>query len=330
VKIAILSLIISILVAILSVFQFERYQTLAQGTEHNITKVNEKIRPEFATLESKIALLQQEVHALNQKDAESEWKMFEAYHLTELAAERLNLAYDVKGALYSLDKVNSLITSMNDAKNTKLLEQIHHAQETLGAISIPNMEELWAVVGNLSDKVDTLPLRGQRNFETIKTNDTTDTNDNAANTTTSSLRPQRSNPEMQNPVKQNPAEASPAPSTWKSGFDRTLARLKDLVKIQRHDQPISPLLPEEEQLLAKEHLKLILEQLRWAVLHNDILVYQHSLTNAENWINTYFDTSDQKVKNVSLSLKTLSKLNIKPQLPDLHPLLALFPEAGEK
>lgn len=156
-----------------------------------------------------------------------------------------------------------------------------------------------------------------------KDNETANTNTNLntnTNTNTNTSHTTADNTQSSN--------ISSEPSGIKQALANTWEQFKDLIKIQRHTKPVEPILSQEEQLFAAEHLRLNLEQIRWAILHNNPMLYQTSIQETIVLLHNYFEPSDPQVNRFESTLLSLAKINIKPELPDLQPLVRLFQEQG--
>lgn len=317
-KTAFLSLIISLLVAILSVFQFERYQKLSEELHASLSAFEKKININLSSMnqaQQKQDQLMNEISAkamsvpqnLNAKTQDENFntshalegfRISEAYYLSELAQERLQTTYDVQGARRLLSKAYEDLKSVNNPAYSSIPPMMEKQINALASISLPNVDEIWGTVNTLIEKIDTLPTKGLRLNE------------------------------AQLPSDKKAQSTANEQITWRQALSKAWEDMKDLIKVQRHTKPIEPILPNEEQLLATEHLRLIMEQMRWSILHNNQIVYERSIQEAIQWINTYFETSDTKVKNFEAALNVLAKLNVKPNLPDLTPILELFEQKG--
>jgi uroporphyrin-3 C-methyltransferase len=98
--------------------------------------------------------------------------------------------------------------------------------------------------------------------------------------------------------------------------------LSGLVRIRRIDQPVVPLLPLDQQYFVRENIKTSLNAARMALLRSEAAVYRESLQQSLDWITEYFDTGSQPVKWAMDEIQALTKINARPELPDISRSLA--------
>jgi uroporphyrin-3 C-methyltransferase len=103
-----------------------------------------------------------------------------------------------------------------------------------------------------------------------------------------------------------------------------------LIKIQRHDKAIEPLLSAKEQTLARQHIQLLLEQARLAILNVKPMVYKTSLQEAQQWLIRDFDNNDRGVKNAINTLNDLEQINLTVVLPHLDQTLNQLDQLEKK
>ncbi|WP_083827632.1 uroporphyrinogen-III C-methyltransferase [Rickettsiella massiliensis] len=125
----------------------------------------------------------------------------------------------------------------------------------------------------------------------------------------------------------SPEKSSEMPSsaTWIENLRHSLQSFKQLVVIRHLDQPLEPLLPEEQTQqtrLLQHHLQLYLQQTQWALLHANGAVYRVSLTTLQNLIQRYFDTNAQITQNTLNILEKLTKVTISLPKLDFDPILS--------
>lgn len=302
-KIALLSLLVAILVAVLSVFQFEKYQKFEASTSETLNQLNAKI-DQIPHLQKTIQQQEQELQMLAKRNATPSWSKQEAEYLVRMASAKLTFAYDVNTAIQLLETADHSLVSLNDPTLNPIREALAADRATLKTIKLPDLEGLWLKVGALLEQVSMLPTRG--------------------------LRGPHSNDETAPAPAPESTKKSDATteSSWRQSLQNTQQELKDIIKIQRHNKPIEPILSSAEQLLAKEHLYLALEQIRWAILERNNAIYQQAIKEAQTLLENHFENSDERVKNLSSELKALAEINLKPKLPSLEQTLQRLLDKG--
>jgi len=96
------------------------------------------------------------------------------------------------------------------------------------------------------------------------------------------------------------------------------AEIKNLVTVERIDNPTAPLLTTEHRFFLRENLKLRLLSARIAMLQHDEMSYQADLTTVKNWLHQYYDIQHP---NAVKALKLLDKLvanKVNLALPELN------------
>ncbi len=117
----------------------------------------------------------------------------------------------------------------------------------------------------------------------------------------------------------------PIDTTKYSIWQRVWHELKSVIIIRKVDDQIAPLLNQDQRENLNQHLMMLLTQAQWAVLHHDQTVYLLSLQQIENFVVYYFGLNQAATKQVLDSLHSLQQQNVDPAMPDLNPLLKIFP-----
>lgn len=339
-KTAIISLLFAVFasaLAGLSILKLENQQQYTSQTEQKLAKLESHVtalQNESATIQKSLSELLSQYRSLT---AESAWKIAEVNHFLRMASLELQVSRNVSTTLRLLEAADAILSSLPDPKFFPVREAIAKEIANVGAIQFPDLEKLWLQVGGLMNQIPELKIRGIPSSNAmVSTNTNANANANAnahgnananANANTQEIQNQNTNDiqistemiteaiQTSDPLHPHPKEAS---HDWKKGLASTWAELKDLVKLQRHSKPLEPILNETEQVLAREKLMLIFEQIRWAILNGNNTVYQQSLLEATQWLNQYFEAADKKTEALKQSLKDLAKINLRPALPNIE------------
>lgn len=302
-RIALFSLLLSMGALGLSVFQYQHFlhvhppiESQLQKQEKAISEINQNIimlKDELKKLSTaQVQAKNNEPEPL--KDMASQYGLYEIASMIRLTVFQLEFIQNAKIAIQLLKSVDKKIESMKDDRYKALREALVQDTIALESVILPDTQGVWLKLGAILHQVDKFPT--QWNLENKK---------------------QTLHSESQN--KQSKIASSN--STWQEALDKGWYELKDLIKIQRHDKPITPLLSEEEQALAIQHLKLILEQARWALLNVQPEIYVSSIEEAQQWLSRYFESTDGAVQQAMQELKSLGSIDIKPTLPNLNATL---------
>lgn len=104
-----------------------------------------------------------------------------------------------------------------------------------------------------------------------------------------------------------------APPTDKS--NTAWQELKSLVRIQRHDRPVTPYFAKEDIELINENLSLMLGQAGFAAAKGQNVLYKKELMQAQNWIKEYYDLNDPAVERNLKTLKSLAEFSVEMTTP---------------
>ena len=125
------------------------------------------------------------------------------------------------------------------------------------------------------------------------------------------------------------AAAAPAASTdkgalayWQQLAAQFWAELRSLVRIQRFDREEPALLAPGQAFFLRENLKLRLLNARLALLGHDQWTFRNELKQAQSWLDRYFDGREPSVQTAQGSLKQLSSAEINIDLPNLNESLS--------
>ncbi len=281
-KTAIFSLVIAISVAILSLFQFEKYQKFALDSQLQFKKLDSEVKTELQSLHTVVTTLKEQEQAILNRTQHTPWKIAETQYLVNLAQTRLSVTHDVKTAIALLTLAEQKVQKLNDPTLATLHESLVKDLNTLKNISTPNLEELWLKVTTIIEQSGKLPLRGI-----------------PAQTQAASIK----------------SFENSTGKSWKQTFLDSVKEITELVKIRHYSKPLDPVLSEAQQAIIKENLHLLLEQIRFSVLITETTIYQQAIKDAEKWLTEYYDDSQMEVKNILNSLATLKIINLRPELP---------------
>lgn len=331
-KTALFSLFISICVAVLSLFQFEKYQKFSYETQASLKKLDglvtsrlddfrrdlDKIASQEQALQAQ-SQAQLQAHAQAQAQAQNQnqsstWMLAEAESLANSAAIRLSTLRDVKSATTLLSLALDKVQAMHEPRLSALQVALNADLTALKNVQVVNTTELWLKITALIEASNKLPVRTNPRSAITESTDTTSTESKTAQTEVANSAPI---------AETNPISTAKSDS-WKETFVRAFSEFKDLIKIRHHTKPIEPLLTAQEQVLAKENLRLMLEQTRFALLNSEMIIYRQSIQEVQQWIDQYFDKTNENVKEVQNALMALAAVNFQPELPSLTQSLDQF------
>ena len=89
------------------------------------------------------------------------------------------------------------------------------------------------------------------------------------------------------------------------------------IKVQRVDQPPTPLLAPEQRYFLNMNLSLALNKAQLAALQNRPVIYAQSVAEARRWVVAYFDVETPKVKTFLKGLDALEQIQLDVELPSV-------------
>ncbi|MBA2351437.1 MAG: uroporphyrinogen-III C-methyltransferase [Burkholderiales bacterium] len=244
-------------------------------------------------IESKLAESQNQQVALEALYQElsrnrDDWTLAEVEQILLIASQQLQLAGNVKAALLALQAADSRLQRMDQPHLAPLRKVIDRDIENLKAAPYPDVVGISVRLDNLAAAVDGLPLAQEARLP-----ESSQAGGNDA--------PTRGIENVQNRVMQVLRGA------WNE--------FKQLVRIERVDQPLPPLLSPNEAFFLRENLRLRLLSARLALLARDEVSFEADLKAASGWLTRYFDPGDKAVSNALAGIAQLLEADIAIELP---------------
>jgi len=103
---------------------------------------------------------------------------------------------------------------------------------------------------------------------------------------------------------------------WKAYHVRQAHPLTQYIKIDSTDVPAVPLLSDESALVVAMNVRLLLQQAQFALLKEQVKVYQYSLMEAKKLIVEYYVPSASVTRFVQ-QIDAVAAVNVAPELPDV-------------
>lgn len=291
-KTAIFSLVIAISVALLSVLQFDRYQTFISTTQAKLTASEHKTNLMLTGFKDELSKLKTAQESILTQTQNPSFKTAELEYLVRLANTRLHATRDIKATIELLTLAQTKTQGLNDLSLSPLSEAIGKDLNTLQNAALPNVEDLWLQVSTIIDQAATLSPQ-------IIT----------SNTHQKEIIPQTQQPP--NTTRLN---------TWKQRLLESLETVKDFIKIRHSEKAIEPLLSETQKNLIQENFRSLLEQVRLAILTANDKIYQKTLQDTQEWLSRYYEDKNPIVIEIQNALTRLSEIQLRPEVPSITAL----------
>ena len=107
-------------------------------------------------------------------------------------------------------------------------------------------------------------------------------------------------------------------------FSELWSDIRGLVQVRSNVQSYKPLLAPEQQYFLRENLRLLLLGAQQGLLRNDRVVFTHNLKAAKQWVDDYFDTNTQAIRQLKKDIDGLLKTKMVEKEPDISKSLALL------
>lgn len=283
-KTTIFTLIIAVAVAILSLFQFDRYQKFTYNTQTEIANLEKKLNSSLAEIQKTVSKVKDQTQDLLTRSQQSTAKVSEAEYLVSLANTRLQTTRDVGSAMVLLKTAIDRVQALTDPSFLPLQDALQADLNHLKAVPEPNLPSLWLEVSDIIQKIEPLSPRSMAS-------------------------------DLKSKEGSVPANNAAQKDSWQQKLVQSLQEIKDLVKIRHYAKPVEPLLTETQQTIVKEILRSLLEQVRFSILATENTLYQQSIHETKEWLAAYFDTTNPTIQTIQQELAALAEINLTPELP---------------
>lgn len=261
-------------------------QTQLSETLAELTTSQQQMRESISRLRE----AQEATSAALQRFAERErmdnldWAMAEIEYLAIVAMQRLNLGHDPDTALAALEAAARRLKDLDNPSLIPVRKQLTSDINALRAVPEVDISGMALYLADLMTRAEELPLasdaiRGQ---------------------------PDQTGQPQDEPV-----------SGWRGVLHSIWAELRQLVVIQREDEPPAELLAPDERYFLYQNLRLELASARQAVLRRDTRNLQASVELVQNWLERYFNTDAAAVANIQEALTEMATVDLQPELPDI-------------
>jgi len=212
------------------------------------------------------------------------WLGQEAIFLTRLAGQRLLVARDVDAALVLLEQADALLRDTAEPKFEGVRLAIARDRAALAAVPRVDQVGLYATLSGLIDQVDKLQL------------------------------------EFEAPTAVAEATVASEAGWWGqagSGWHAALAKLSDHLIVRRRSDEIAQLMTPEWAALARQNIRMLVEQAQIAMLSANQSLFERSLQRASGFVALFAEQDPERVSSIVRTLDALRSETIAPALPEL-------------
>ena len=223
--------------------------------------------------------------------SEADWRLAEAQYLLRLANQRVLMEQRPEGALTLLRGADKVLADLDDVSLYSLRQALAQDIAKLEAVPKLDVEGTYLRLAALIEQSRQLP--------------------------TLSLEQQRQLPDMLKEITPDAVDET-LKQDIQSAFARAMSSLESLVVIQQHDRAVEPLLSPEQGHYLRQNLQLLLEQAQLALLRQQQVIYETSLSRSIELIGRYFDAANSATQALSQALEQLNTLQVAPQMPNIN------------
>lgn len=288
---AIIALAVALFVLLQLRFSERNFSLDARNVARSVSQLRQQTQSmqlNVAHLQNSTSELQQQVQqqlALLPTNADrAAWTLTEVDYLLQLANYQLIYSQNVVTAIILLQTADKHLAGLSDPNLNRIRLLLAHALADLRAVPKVDVAGLLARIHALQIQATKLPVL----------------------VSTVTAEP-----------KNNSIIEATAKSNWQIALDKSWENLQKLIVIRRHQQPVTPLLSQEQQTYLQQNLQLLLQQAQWAVLQRQEVIYHNSLQQAEQWTTLYFVSNTPVTQAMLQAIRELQKINVQPSLPDI-------------
>lgn len=255
----------------------------------------ESVRRDLEVLPTEIRALGRRVEALQggQLDARDNWLREQAEYYLVLANTELAVGGRVLNAIAALELADDVLRDLGDPALVDVRNAIAEELQNLRAIEMPDLERYAADLGGLIARAPELPMRAAspQNFDA----------------------PEESLDDVE-------------PGLGRL-WARTRGAVTSIVRVERADEPVGPILTEAERQIVRRQLALELQMARTAVLERRQAAFRASLVAADTILNRDFDRSAPAIVETRRMLSAMMSVELDPVLPAIGDSLTLLRNA---
>jgi uroporphyrin-3 C-methyltransferase/uroporphyrinogen III methyltransferase/synthase len=261
----------------------------------------------MTALESKIAESQSQQAALEAMYQDlsrnrDEFALSEIEQTLALAAQQLQLAGNVRGALIALQNADARLGRADKAQFIAVRRVLQRDIERLKALPFIDTAGLAIRLDTVIGSVDTLPLIFDEKLQPQRP----------------ASRPAPAAPAIPG-AKPAEADANKAaePGTLQRLRDEAWDQIKQLVRVRDIENAEPVLLTPQQSFFLRENLKLRLLNARISLLQRNEALFREDLKSANLWLTRYFDVRSRGTANAQATLNALSASAVSIELPNL-------------
>ena len=246
-----------------------------------------ELRDQMADLELRLNSHADRLRQLS-TTSRDDWLLAEAEYLLRLASQRLLTERQTTNAAALMESADVILRDMSDPALYPVRKALAENITQIRLANPVDREGIFLRIGALADVVDSL----------------------------NSLLPDTA-------VVTEVTEAA-EPTSWYgrlwANVRQAASNMVGLIRVERRDVPLQPLLTLEQEQVLRYNLKVVLEQTRLALLREEQVIYVDSLSRASSWVGEHF-ADDARTAAFIAELELLAAQSVSQELPSVTPSL---------
>lgn len=259
-----------------------------QSGQSKLDKQADRHKQSLDSLHSDMDRTRGQLRGLSKKvqGGQQRWQLEDVQSLLLAANRRLQLGHAPHDAQKALQLANKRLGSLNDPRLFRIRKLVVDDIARINALPDPDIEGLSLTLSSLIKQAPDLPQITHVPGNYLG-------NDSGQQAT------------------------GKANDGWTHFLSSVGQALQGMLTIRRTDSGLRPLLPPKQTWFLYQNLLLKLQTARLALLSRDTTTYSDSLKSAEQWLKTYFDTSDSAVSGAISRIGRMRKVQLSWQPPDI-------------
>ena len=264
-----------------------------------ISQTNQQLQIVIANADEAISVSQQAADLVNR--SQRGWALAEVDYLLRMAHRRLEVAKDIAGAIAALQGADSRLEELSDLKLFKIRKQLAKDIASLRAIKQADISGISLAIDQAIAHVSELPFKSVQS--TVKAQlDNTDSNETLNKKT-----------ELE--------------KTFVDSVIETVKQIGD-IKIHQRSLEVKSGGVQQKQVEQLHYSHLI--ALKLAALNYHQKNFEYEVQQMSELLNTYYDASSDRVKQLKASMEEYGKVQLSPVLPELTKAWEMLQEEKSK
>ena len=221
--------------------------------------------------------------------ARNTWLLAEAEYYMQIANAQLQLAGNPHLASLALTMADERVTQVADPALIEVRRALSDELAALEGMEKPDIEGITLTLSSLARVVATLPLRQAGGGDAAADADTDD-----------------------------------APSGVDRAWSSVKGAMSGLVRVTPPDETAIPLMTPDAEYFLRTNLTLQLQVARLGLLRGEQAIFEQSLDDAADWLDTYFDTDNAQVRGAAATITEIRASIPSVATPDISESLRLL------